>query len=134
MNQKNMKIAGYVVTGLLTLMMIPSGIMQAILHEQVVATFHRLQIDNLFMMRFLGCMKLAGAVGLWVPRGRTWAIHGFTFLFCGALICHIGVGDPMGEMVGATLGLCLVTASQWFAGKTGNGSADTSMFNRRHAA
>ncbi len=134
MNQKSMKIAGYVVTGLLSAMVTFGGTMQLIAHEEVITTFRRLQIDNVLLMRFLGLLKVLGAVGLWVPRGRAWAVHGFTFLFCGAVVAHIGAGDPLQEMVGGVIALCLLGASEWLACKTGKASVAGSTSGQRMAA
>lgn len=138
MNSKQKKIAGYLFTGLLTAFLIPSGFFQLTANEQVVTVFHRLQIDNILMIRFLGAMKLLAAVGLWVPRARNWAFHGLTFLFCGALFTHFGAGDVAKEFFGPALGLGLVAASEWFARNSGGGkkakATVTKIVRRRRAA
>ena len=133
MTKKNMKLAGYAVTGLFSAMMLFGGLMQLAAQDQVLAVFHRLLIDNTMTIRFLGLMKIAGAVGMWMPKGRTWAVHGFTFLFCGALVTHLGAADPAPEFIGATVGLCLLGASEWLAKQTRKSSSGSSARGRKAA-
>lgn len=133
MSPKVCKIAGYVVTGLLSAMIAFGGFMQITLNEQAVMTFNRLQMGNLVVIRFLGLMKILGAIGLWVPRGRSWAVHGLTFLFLGALASHLGAGDPAQEYIGGCMGLALLGVSEWLACQKGC-STGSEMGGNRHAA
>ena len=131
-----MKNLGYAVTALFCAMMAFGGVMQVTLNEQAVMVFNRLMINNTATMQFLGLMKLAGVVGMWVPRGRTWAIHGFTFLFCGALATHWGAGDPMNQFMGPAMGLCLLGCSTWLwnKGQKTTKSKSSSTSTKRKAA
>lgn len=134
MSQKMFKNVGYAVTGFFSLMMLFSGVMQWTANEQVITGFNHVMITNLATIRFIATMKILGVVGMWVPRGRAWAVHGFTFLFCGAMATHVGAGDTFAQVMGPGFGLLLLGASEWCARKAGGTRSMTNTFGQRKAA
>lgn len=130
MNKKNMKTTGLVVTGLFSAVVLVGGFMQLTGHEMAVATYSRLGLSNGMLMRFLGALQILGVVGMWNPKGRAWAVHCFTFLFCVGLVCHYGAGDAAKDFAYPAASLCLLWGSEWLARKTGTLSAMPTKLRR----
>jgi len=83
---------------------------------QAVTLFERLGYP-LYLLPFLGVAKLAGVVGVLVPRLvriKEWAYAGLAFDLTGALYSHLRVGDSASEWWAAAMGLVLLVGSYAF--------------------
>ena len=110
---KTNKIVYWICTGLISAMMLMSGIMYLSKAPQVVEGMKTLGFPDFFRV-LLGVAKIAGAVALLVPgfNGiKEWAYAGFTFVFIGALCAHITTST---SFAGALVALLLLIASYWF--------------------
>jgi hypothetical protein len=70
-----------------------------------------------YLLTILGVWKLLGVVALLAPRFplvKEWAYAGFFFAMSGAIYSHIAVGDPLKEIVPASLLLVLTVVSWYF--------------------
>jgi hypothetical protein len=104
----------YGFTALVSLTSTMSGLMILSGSEQVMQGMNHVGMTNPVLLKYLGVAKLLGAIGLWVPRGKSWAYHGFTFLFCGAMCAHIGAGDGMKEIMAPFMSLVFMGVSYYF--------------------
>jgi len=113
---KKNKIIYWICTGLVSAMMLMSGIMYLSKAPQVVEAIKTLGYPDYFRV-ILGIAKIAGVVALLIPGFNTikeWAYAGFTFVFIGAVWTHIATGTPF---AGAVIALLLLAGSYWFRHK-----------------
>ena len=69
-----------------------------------------------YFLTILGVWKLLGVAALLMPRFpllKEWAYAGFFFVMTGAIYSHIAVGDPLKEIIPASLLLVLTALSWW---------------------
>jgi DoxX-like protein len=110
---KTNKIVYWICTGLISAMMLMSGIMYLSKAPQVLEALKTLGFPDYFRV-LLGIAKIAGVVALLVPGFNTlkeWAYAGFTFVFIGALWTHISTDT---SFTGALVALLLLAGSYWF--------------------
>ncbi|MFY0605518.1 MAG: DoxX family protein [Cyclobacteriaceae bacterium] len=109
---KKFKIAYYVVTGLLSLMLLYSSIGMYLLQTDMVKGFFEALGFPTFIVIPLAIAKITGVVVLLTRFNDTikeWAYAGFFFNFVLAAAAHINVGD--GEAGGAIMALVLLAVS-----------------------
>lgn len=107
---KTQKILFRIITGLVSLGMLMSGIMYLTAAPQIVEGFTLIGLP-LSILPFLGIAKIAGAIVLQLPKFeavKEWAYAGFAFTFIGATWFHLTSHTPF---AGPVIALVLLTAS-----------------------
>ncbi len=107
------KIAYWVVTGLLSVFLLGGAIGDIMLAEQMVTSLAKLGIPA-YLLPFFGVMKIMAVIAILTPqlgRLREGAYAGLLFYAIGAIYVHIAGGDPVAQAAGATVLLLLVLAS-----------------------
>lgn len=110
-----LKVAYWVVTGLVSLSAAGSAFMYLTAAPQMVAAFQHLGYPDYFRT-LLGICKLLGVVALWAPIPRwlrEWAYAGFVIDFVAAAVSHTAMGDPAGTTVAPLVMLALVSTSHY---------------------
>jgi len=108
-----LKVAYWVVTGLVSLSAAGSAFLYLTAAPNMVAAFEHLGYPDYFRT-MLGIAKLLGVVALWAPLPRTlreWAYAGFAIDFVAAAVSHIAMGDPLGTAVAPIVVLTLLLTS-----------------------
>ena len=70
----------------------------------------------IYLLTILGVWKILGVVALLVPKFlllKEWAYAGFFFAMSGAIFSHIAVGDPIKELIPASI-LLIMTVLSWY--------------------
>lgn len=75
-----------------------------------------------YLLTFLGILKVIGVVALFLPAGRQafvnllreWAYAGFFFIMSGAIFSHMAAGDPVTAILPSLLLLILTVVSWYF--------------------
>jgi len=117
MNPKRTRIIYYIVTGLLTVLMLLSAGMYIFNHEMVVDTFSKLGYPS-YIIYPLAIAKILGLIAIWTKKSDTlkeWAYAGFFFDFILALAAHIHVND--GEFAPSIIAIILLIVSYSFEKK-----------------
>lgn len=115
---KRNKIVYWVATGLLSMAMLQSGIIQLFKIEAAlydVTTMPHLGYP-IYFLTILGVWKLLGVTTILIPKFpllKEWAYAGFFFTLSGAAISHIAVGDNASEW-GISLFLLTLTVISWY--------------------
>ncbi|MCB0541468.1 MAG: DoxX family protein [Ignavibacteriae bacterium] len=105
-----MKLLYWVITVLISLMMLLSAIMYLSQNQDMVDNFTVLGYP-LYLMSILGIAKILGVIALlnpWSARLKDWAYAGFTFVLIGAVLSHILTNT---FFVPALIALGLISAS-----------------------
>jgi hypothetical protein len=92
---KAWKIAYYILTVLLSLLMLVGGYFDLIQSPDAVQLFTHLGYPA-YLGTILGVAKILGVIGIWQPKWpalREWAYAGFFFDVFGAVLSSIAVGD-----------------------------------------
>ena len=113
---KKWKIAFYVVTGLLSLMMLASSIGFYLMQTETVKDIFETLGFPTFIVIPLAFAKIAGVIVILTRFGGPlveWAYAGFFFDFVLAASAHINVGD--GEEMGAFIALVLLAGSYYLS-------------------
>ena len=109
------KIAFYIATGLLSLMITSSVIgFYFLKNDQAVAAFESFGYPTYLVYPY-GILKLIGIVVLWLPNFKAlkeWAYSAFFFAFVLAFFAHFMVND--GEHFGAIIAIVLLLISYIF--------------------
>lgn len=108
-----MRIAYWIFTVLIALLMVVSAIPDVLMVDGAVQIFEHLGYPR-YLLPFIGIAKLLGAAAILQPwfRGLTeWAYAGITFDLLGALYSHIAVSDPVQFLIPPILGLVFVIGS-----------------------
>lgn len=108
-----MKIAYYVVTALMCLMMGASAIPDVLMIQMAIDVFRHLGYPD-YLLPFIGVAKLLGVLAVLQPFYKTlkeWAYAGLVFDVIGAFYSHVMVNDPISVSIGPLIGLTLITAS-----------------------
>jgi uncharacterized membrane protein YphA (DoxX/SURF4 family) len=116
MTKKN-KIIYWATTVFLAFGMLAQGVTQ-ILHAQgyVDMIVHHLGYPSYFL-NIIGVWKILGVIAILIPGFgllKEWAYAGFFFVMSGALISHIAAGDPVKDMLPASVLLILIVVSWYF--------------------
>lgn len=110
MQQRN---AYWIVTGLVILWILPSGVIDLIRLPSIVAILQRLGYPT-YVCLILGPAKLLAVAALIDPRTRLlreWAYAGLTFELLGGFISHVATHDPISIASAPLILLALVVAS-----------------------
>lgn len=113
---KRKKIIYWIATLWLSLGMVSTGIVQLIKTDDEVLSMNRLGYP-LYFLTILGVWKILGVVALLIPKFtllKEWAYAGFFFAMSGAIISHIAVRDPIGEVFPPLLLIALTIVSWYF--------------------
>jgi uncharacterized membrane protein len=111
------KLAYWVPTALVALMMTAGGLGDALCSAQALEVMHRLGYPDYFTC-LLGVAKVLGVAALLLPVPRVlreWAYAGFTFDVLGATVSCLAVGEqPLGALAPlVALGLILSSYRGW---------------------
>ena len=110
---KKTKIAYWIFTGILSLMMLFSGISNIVVVPEAITLFNHLGYPA-YLIPFLGVAKTLGAIAIIVPgfpRIKEWAYAGLTFDLAGAMYSGIAVGDPASAWGMIFIGFALIATS-----------------------
>lgn len=110
------KIIYWIATIWLALGMTSTAIVQLIKMPDGVEAVTRLGYP-VYLLTILGVWKLLGVVAVLIPkfpRLKEWAYAGFFFAMSGAIISHLAVRDPFGEIFPSLLLLILTVVSWYF--------------------
>jgi hypothetical protein len=108
-----MKIAYYIVTGLMAAFMAFSAIPDVLMIKDALDIFHQLGYPS-YLLPFIGVAKLLGVIGVLQPffsRLREWAYAGLVIDVVGAFYSHISIGDTPARVSGPVIALALILGS-----------------------
>lgn len=113
---KRNRIIYWVATVWLALGMVSTGLVQMLnMKEEVV---YMLEMGYpAYFLTILGVWKMLGIMAILIPGYpllKEWAYAGFFFVASGAILSHIAVGNPAGELFGPSLLLVLTFVSWYF--------------------
>lgn len=83
----------WLITGLATLAFLAAGGAKVAGVPDMHASFAAMGLPGWFGY-FIGLCEIAGAIGLWLPRLRTWAGAGLVVIMLGAVYFHIAYSVP----------------------------------------
>jgi len=109
--EKRNKIIYWIVTGLLSAMLLMSAGMYVFNHEEIAGVFTKLGYPA-YIIYPLAIAKLLGVTAILTKASallKNLAYAGFFFNFILAAVAHLAVGD--GEQMGAIMALVLLTVS-----------------------
>ena len=112
-NKKGTKIAYWIITILMILIMLFSAVSSFIENPQGVALMQHLGYP-MNVLRLLAVAKILGVIAILVPgfpRLKEWAYAGFTFDLIGALHAGLAAGDPLMQWSFVIVGIALILAS-----------------------
>ncbi|MCA1590621.1 MAG: DoxX family protein, partial [Acidobacteria bacterium] len=118
----NMRIAYWIVTGLMAAFITLSAIPDILMVQAAVDIFGHLGLPS-YLLPFIGVAKILGVIAVLIPgypRLKEWAYAGLVFDLIGAFYSHISVGDPFGSWVFPIIALVLVFASYFLYHATRN--------------
>lgn len=113
--EKAKKIAYWVATLWLSLGMMSSAIVQLIRVPEGVQGVTHLGYPE-YLLTILGTWKILGVAAILAPgfkRLKEWAYAGFFFVASGAMISHLIMRDPFGEVFPSVL-LLVLTLVSWY--------------------
>ena len=113
---KTKKIIYWVATIWLSLGMLSTGVVQLMRQPADIEMMTRLGYP-VYLLTMLGVWKVLGVIAVLIPRFallKEWAYAGFFFAMSGAILSHIAVGDPVGQIFPPLLLLVLTVVSWYF--------------------
>ncbi|CAN5162072.1 hypothetical protein BH23BAC1_BH23BAC1_28040 [soil metagenome] len=105
------KIMAWIITGLLSLAFLFSGIAKITGQEFYVTGFIRWGYP-LFFMYVIGILQILGVVGLYLKKFRFWAALGLAGIMAGAVATHV-VSQEAEVIIGPALLMVLSIALAW---------------------
>ncbi len=100
---RNLKIAIWVASGLLTALYLFAGSGKISGNPQAVEGFTKYGYSDGFRL-FIGASELAGAIGIWIPKLAFWAAAGLIVIMLGAVYTHLTNAEaPTGPVVALLL-------------------------------
>ena len=109
-----MKIAYWVVTGLMAALLVISAVPDVLMVDGAVEMFTHLGYPR-YLLPFIGVAKILGVLVVVIPglprSLKEWAYAGLVIDLVGALYSHIAVGDSAVFFIAPVLGLALVLGS-----------------------
>lgn len=87
---------------LLALMALSAGVQKIIPTEQMATQLTSFGLA-VWLIRVLGLLWIAGALGLFVQKLRPFALLGMWSIIMGAIATHVVAGDSLGMMIPAIL-------------------------------
>lgn len=113
---KKTKIIYWIFTGVLSALMLFSGITNAMVTPESVEVFHQLGYP-VYLISFLGVAKVLGVIAILFPRWprlKEWAYAGFTFDITGVLYSSICIGTPASQWSFLLIGYILIFGSYFY--------------------
>lgn len=114
--KKRDKIIYWVATIWLASGMLAGGLQQVFFTENFIDIFEHLGYP-LYFMYILGAWKILGVIAILVPGFgllKEWTYAGFFFVWSGALLSHLAMGDPLAEIMPSVILLILTVVSWYF--------------------
>lgn len=114
--EKRNRIIYWIFTAWLALGMTSTGIVQLMKMKEEVDMFARLGYPE-YLLTIIGVWKILGVVAVLIPKFpllKEWAYAGFFFCMSGAIVSHMALGDPIGEVAPPLLLLVLTIISWYF--------------------
>jgi len=114
--EKRNKIIYWVATGLLSVGMFSSGIMQ-IMHVKELEDIMVHLGYPLYMMYILGVWKILGVIAVLIPGFKLvkeWSYAGLFFTMTGALVSHLILGDGGKAILGPLFQTIFIVSSWYF--------------------
>lgn len=114
--EKRNRIIYWIFTAWLALGMTSTGIVQLMKVKEEADMFARLGYPE-YLLTIIGVWKILGVVAVLTPKFpllKEWAYAGFFFCMSGAIISHMALGDPIGEVAPPLLLLVLTVISWYF--------------------
>ncbi|HEX6124690.1 MAG TPA: DoxX family protein [Pyrinomonadaceae bacterium] len=109
-----MKIAYWIVTGLMATLMVISAVPDVLMVEGAVEIFTHLGYPK-YLIPFIGVAKILGVLAVVIPglprSLKEWAYAGLVIDLIGALYSHLSVGDPAVFFIVPAVALALVFGS-----------------------
>ena len=108
-----MKIAYWIVTGLMAALIILSAVPDVLMVEGAVQMFTHLGYPR-YLLPFIGIAKILGVLAVLIPGPRSlkeWAYAGLMIDVVGALYSHLAVGDPVQFWIMPVIAIALVGGS-----------------------
>ncbi|MBK6750759.1 MAG: DoxX family protein [Pyrinomonadaceae bacterium] len=112
---KTHKIIYWIATIWLSLGMTSSAVVQLMRIPEGVENVARLGYPS-YLLTILGIWKILGVLAILAPKlplVKEWAYAGFFFVTTGALVSHVTMGDPFGEIFPSVL-LMILTVVSWY--------------------
>ncbi|PSL30537.1 DoxX family protein [Dyadobacter jiangsuensis] len=114
--EKRNRIIYWIFTAWLALGMTSTGIVQLMKMKEEVTMFAHLGYPE-YLLTIIGVWKILGVVAVLIPNFqllKEWAYAGFFFCMSGAIVSHMALGDPIGEVAPPLLLLVLTVISWYF--------------------
>lgn len=114
--EKRNRIIYWIFTAWLALGMTSTGIVQLMQVKEEADMFAHLGYPA-YLMTMIGAWKILGVVAVLMPKFpllKEWAYAGFFFCMSGAIVSHMALGDPIGEVAPPLLLLVLTIISWYF--------------------
>jgi hypothetical protein len=114
--EKRKRIIYWIFTAWLALGMASTGIVQLMKMKEEVNMFAGLGYPE-YLLTIIGAWKVLGVVAVLIPKFpllKEWAYAGFFFCMTGAIVSHMVLGDPIGEVAPPLLLLVLTVISWYF--------------------
>ena len=114
--EKRNRIIYWIFTAWLALGMTSTGIVQLMKVKEEADMFARLGYPE-YLLTVIGAWKILGVIAVLIPKFpllKEWAYAGFFFCMSGAIVSHIALGDPIGEVAPPLLLLVLTVISWYF--------------------
>jgi len=108
-----MRIAYWIVTGLMAAFLVISAVPDVIYHPGAIEIFQHLGYP-VYLLPFIGVAKILGVLTVLIPgftRLKEWAYAGLVFDLVGAFYSHLSVGDPASFWLPSVFALLLVAGS-----------------------
>ncbi len=108
-----MRIAYWIVTGLMSALMLLSAVPDVIKHPEAITAFKHLGYPE-YLLPFIGVAKILGVIAVLFPRFprlKEWAYAGLAFDVIGAFYSHMSVGDPLSVAIFPLIALALILGS-----------------------
>lgn len=114
--EKRNRIIYWIFTAWLALGMTSTGIVQLMKVKEEVDMFAHLGYPE-YLLTMIGAWKILGVIAVLIPNFpllKEWAYAGFFFCMTGAIVSHMALGDPIGEVAPPLLLLVLTVISWYF--------------------
>lgn len=113
MKKKKINIVYWILTALMSILILLGAIIDIMKSEEAVAFIRHLGYPEYFV-RFIGILKVAGILAIILPfpnRLKEWAYAGLVFDITGAIYSHISSGDCLAVWLPAVVALLIVCGS-----------------------
>ncbi|GGM89489.1 hypothetical protein GCM10010967_22870 [Dyadobacter beijingensis] len=113
--EKRNRIIYWIFTAWLALGMTSTGIVQIMKMKEEVAMFAHLGYPD-YLLTIIGVWKILGVIAVLIPGFpllKEWTYAGFFFCMSGAIVSHLALGDPIGQVAPPLL-LLVLTGISWY--------------------